>query len=384
MRAMQKRTFAAGDADISFISFALPEADAGAALVEAFAQCDREVGLRNVVRQTFFPSSEADVQQIQRAVAEAYGAVKPATSYVFQPPADGLALSAELWALSPGAAVRQQDHVTTASVGGATWGFVGGMGAGEDEAPYEGILRVLGEAARELERAGLEFGQVVRTWYYMGDILGSGPKGTRYDQANRARNEFYRDKWPDLRLCPASTGIGMRTRGMALECLALDGPAEAMRVVWIDNPLQTPPHLYETPGPRDSNPSFSRAAAVRFPEWTILFISGTASIRGSRVLHPDDPAAQTEVTVENIAALIGGDNLAGNYEFSQGATLDDVQQFRVYVKRPGDLQPVRDCCRRHFPDVPATYVVADVCRPEWLVEIEGVAAFAPGGKAEGK
>ena len=108
----------------------------------------------------------------------------------------------------------------------------------------------------------------------------------------------------------------------------------------------------------------------------MFFVSGTASIRGSDVVCLDDPEAQTRITIENIATLMGEDNLVGNYALPRGASLDDMMQYRVYVKRPDDLDVIRDCCRRHLPEVPHAYLVADVCRPECLVEIEGVAAFA--------
>jgi hypothetical protein len=47
------------------------------------------------------------------------------------------------------------------------------------------------------------------------------------------------------------------------------------------------------------------------------------------------------------------------------------------VKRPGDFLACKAICDRHFPRVPATYSVADVCRPELLVEIEAVALLPP-------
>jgi hypothetical protein len=46
---------------------------------------------------------------------------------------------------------------------------------------------------------------------------------------------------------------------------------------------------------------------------------------------------------------------------------------RVYVKRPEDYARVRAVCEQRLGTVPATYVVADVCRPDLLVEIEGIA-----------
>jgi len=384
MVRVAKKTFQTCDGGITFINFHVPADEYPGALHEALLACDREVGRENIARQTFFLARQADQQEIERVVARTYGQAGPVTTCVFQPPAGGHVLSAELWAFSPGAVTSRQRHVTLATLGGVVWGFVGGMEAGEGETSHDGVHGVLSRVQQELERVGLEFGQFVRTWFYIGNILSSEKDETRYDGANRARNEFYRDKWPDLHLSPASTGIGMATDRFAFEGFVLNAAREAMEITSIDNPLQTPPHLYAMLLNSDRHPSFSRAAAVRFCDSVLLFVSGTASIRGSEVLCKGDPEAQVEITMENIATLIGADNLVEKYGFPRGATFDDLQQFRVYVKRPSDVDIVCDCCRRHFPEVPATYVIADVCRPDFLMEIEAVAAFKlDEGKAGG-
>jgi len=56
-----------------------------------------------------------------------------------------------------------------------------------------------------------------------------------------------------------------------------------------------------------------------------------------------------------------------------GATLDDMALMRVYIKRQEDYAVVRDLCQARLGETPVVYTVADVCRPELLVEIEGIA-----------
>lgn len=376
MRLTPKKSFSICDAEITFLTFEVQGVPCRAQLLEALAECDRLVGLGNVARQTFFLSQEVDPAEVMATIEQVYDRPAPATSYVHQPPAGGHALSCELWAFSPEARVQRGEHVTSVFTRTATWGFVGGMEIAEAEAPGKGVSRILGEAQHELHRTGLTLAHMVRTWYYIGDILGTGERETPYDRFNAARNEVYSNNWPDLCRSPASTGIGMGTHRIAFEGLLLSCEGNGSGVSWIDNPLQTPPYLYKDQARPDCNPSFSRAAAVRFANAVVLFISGTASIRGSDVISPEDPEAQTRITIENMATLIGSDNLVDGHGFSRGATLDDMQGFRVYLKRPEDLDVVRDCCRRHLPPVPHTYIVADVCRAGLLVEIEGVAAFA--------
>jgi enamine deaminase RidA (YjgF/YER057c/UK114 family) len=106
---------------------------------------------------------------------------------------------------------------------------------------------------------------------------------------------------------------------------------------------------------------------------TTLFISGTASITQSETRHPGEVVAQTNETIENIAALISEENLSRHGLPGRGAKLHDLSVARVYVKRPEDYPAVRLVCAKRLAGVPINYLVADVCRPDLLVEIEGIA-----------
>ena len=51
-----------------------------------------------------------------------------------------------------------------------------------------------------------------------------------------------------------------------------------------------------------------------------------------------------------------------------------VAKLRVYVKRPQDYPVIRKVCeKRCGTNLPVIYVVADVCRSDLLVEMEGLA-----------
>ena len=103
------------------------------------------------------------------------------------------------------------------------------------------------------------------------------------------------------------------------------------------------------------------------------WISGTASIVGSESRHSGDIEKQTQQTINNIERLISRDNFAAHGVAGAGAELEDVAKVRVYLKRPEDLAKCHAICTRRFGTTPAIYAVADVCRPELLVEIEGIA-----------
>ena len=47
--------------------------------------------------------------------------------------------------------------------------------------------------------------------------------------------------------------------------------------------------------------------------------------------------------------------------------------FIVYVRDPGDYSLARRTMRERFGDAPFEVVVAPVCRPAWLIEVEGLA-----------
>jgi enamine deaminase RidA (YjgF/YER057c/UK114 family) len=113
--------------------------------------------------------------------------------------------------------------------------------------------------------------------------------------------------------------------------------------------------------------------ALLLGHYTTIWVSGTASIVNSESRHPDNVEKQTEQTIDNIERLITPDNFGFHGVEGAGASLHDLAKIRVYLRRPQDLSKCQAVCQRRFGRVPAIYAVADICRPELLVEIEGVA-----------
>jgi enamine deaminase RidA (YjgF/YER057c/UK114 family) len=118
---------------------------------------------------------------------------------------------------------------------------------------------------------------------------------------------------------------------------------------------------------RDYAVTFERGTRVAYADRAHHFISGTASIdRDGEVLHVGDVVKQLERCVLNVEALLS----------SGGAKLEDMQHLIVYLRDPTDYARVTGLLGESFPGVPTVVVQGAVCRPEWLVEIEGV-AIAP-------
>ena len=115
---------------------------------------------------------------------------------------------------------------------------------------------------------------------------------------------------------------------------------------------------------QDYNVTFERATRIAYADRAHLMISGTASIDGAgRVVHPGDVLRQLDRALENVAALLR----AGD------AGLNALMHLIVYLRDPADYWRVRAALAERLPDVPAVFVQGRVCRPDWLVEIEGIA-----------
>ena len=53
--------------------------------------------------------------------------------------------------------------------------------------------------------------------------------------------------------------------------------------------------------------------------------------------------------------------------------------MRVYIKRREDYAKTKAVCEERLGELPAVYAIADICRPDLLVEIEGIAFSCPQG-----
>ncbi|MFP4057512.1 MAG: Rid family hydrolase [Candidatus Brocadiia bacterium] len=339
-----------------------------------------------IVRQTIFVRDAAHIPACRQLIGEFYGPELPATDYVVQPPCEDKLLAIEAWGVSrkhgPLAIERVSEHLVVLRHSGIAWAHCAGM-LPRTEAPgvHERALSAFARLRETLASQGFGFDQVVRTWLYLGDIVGEEDGTQRYKELNRARADFYQDVSflaaytpPSLNgaVYPASTGIGASDRDLRMSAVALASDRRDLVVVPLENPLQTSAFRYaERYSPH--SPKFSRAMAIVGRRNAAILISGTASIVESEVHHLGDVEAQTRQTLDNVEALIARENLQRRGIHGLGASLGDLVLARVYIKRPEDYAAVRAVCERRLGDLPTVYAVADVCRPELLVEIEGVA-----------
>ena len=118
-----------------------------------------------------------------------------------------------------------------------------------------------------------------------------------------------------------------------------------------------------------STPKFERAKLIETERGACCFVSGTAAIRGEESIDATSVTQQTIKTIENIQYLVSKENLV-----RFGAKPYDLNYARlqVFVKNAEDYDAVRAVVEKCYPQVPTIYTVADVCRRELLVEIEGI------------
>jgi enamine deaminase RidA (YjgF/YER057c/UK114 family) len=318
----------------------------------------------------------------------------PATSYVPQPPCEEALVAVEVLALGQGREKvrieRVSDQLLLTHQDGRTWIYAD-QAVPLTSAPgvYEKTICSFQYLRRLLPRGGARLDQVLRTWLYLGGIVDDDGPVQRYKELNRARADVYEGVPflterlpvdPEGPVFPASTGIGTGGRSLTLSAVALLSDEEDVVAVPLENPRQTSAFAYAARYSPQS-PKFSRGMAVVEGSDTTLFISGTASITNSETRHIGDVAAQTHESLENIAALISEENLTRHGLPGQGTTLEGLAVARAYIKRREDYPGVRQVCEQRLPGVPITYLVADVCRPNLLVELEGI-AFSHGSASQ--
>ena len=161
-----------------------------------------------------------------------------------------------------------------------------------------------------------------------------------------------------------ASAIGVTGSDLSIHCFAMAQPG-----THLENPRQTPAWQYSTRyGPLP--PCFSRATVVTLRDRRHLLIGGTASVVGEDSTHAGDLSGQLDETLFNIESLVR----TANGSPACDAPLKRLVDLRVYVTDATQAGPVARIVAEQCPRARALdIVVAEVCRRELLIEIEGLA-----------
>ena len=216
-----------------------------------------------------------------------------------------------------------------------------------------------------LESESFVVSDIARQWNYIDHITAVNGGIQNYQLFNDARSDFYATAdWSNG--YPAATGIGCDAGGVMVMVYAVKGSKGADCP--IDNPLQIPAHKYSgkvlASGKEvvRTTPKFERGRLLG----DVVFVSGTAAIKGEASEFSDDACVQAKETIDVVEHLVEPSNISKD---CSGFRFD---LMRVYVRRTQDMETVRDVFTAHFKNIPIHFLIADICRPELLLELEGI------------
>ncbi len=334
---------------------------------------------KRIYKVNFFSDSASsdDYSNLKKSVEENISRRFPAPvicSLIAQPPVNRSVL-AEAFFYDD----SQWEHKLCLTENGAGIAFErGGAGilVGQVQANSAGACSTNAKAAFQsmntlLEEAGFPLHTVIRQWNYIENILGYDSNKQRYQEFNNVRSAFYGDSFKAAGF-PAATGIGIKHGGVVIEFVAVNAP-EAVSLP-IDNPQQVAAHSYSPEvlaGERHipkSTPKFERARYLELFGRQQLFISGTASIRGEKTAAVGNPGEQTRITIENIQRLYSDERI---HRIAGNNVQPKYGHARVYLKNREDFAVVKKTFKAFYGSLPVAYLLADVCRDDLLVEIEG-------------
>ena len=234
--------------------------------------------------------------------------------------------------------------------------------AGSDTGPASAAgqtREIFADLIATLARAGGTLrDHCVRTWIYVKDV------DVFYKDMVESRRElFERQGLTAETHYIASTGIeggcAHRYDLVAMDAYSILGLAPKQMSYLNDFDRLCPTRNYGV--------TFERGTRIAYADRSHHFISGTASIDGTgAVVHRGHVLRQLERTLDNVEALLN----------SGRAGLGDMMHLTVYLRDPADFPRVEGYLSERFRGLPMLIVEGAVCRPEWLIEVEGVAAVA--------
>lgn len=295
---------------------------------------------------------------------------KPLVSYIAQKPRDSQLAAEAIYLTDTDASIEHHERYILLSDGTCREIITEGIVPHDiSMTAFEQSMEIFSTIGDILRSNGFVPSDIYRQWNYIQHITAGNDGSQNYQEFNDARSIFYSScEWPGG--YPAATGIGTSAGGIMIEFCAIKGENIANKA--IDNPLQIAAHAYSQNVldgkvieelKERTTPKFERARLLG----TTVYISGTAAIKGEKSNYSTSTVEQTAETMEIMDRLVSKENIPAE---NNGSKYDIL---RVYIKRACDIGAAKAFMDTHYPTASKHYLVADICRPELLVEIEGIA-----------
>ena len=278
-----------------------------------------------------------------------------ALSVVEQPPLDGTKVA--MWVyLQKGVQTKTLSNgIYEVSHGGYRHLWMAGACNQASNSEYQMRLLFNDYVMQLLENGCSLADNCIRTWLFVQNV------DVNYAGVVKARNEvFVTQNLTDKTHFIASTGIAGRHANpkvfVQMDAYAVDG-LQKEQIHY----LYAPTHLNPT---YEYGVSFERGTFVDYGDRRHVFISGTASINNKgEIMYPGDVRKQTERMWENVETLLK----------EADCGFEHVGHLLVYLRDIADYTVVKDMFDKRFPNIPKVFLLAPVCRPGWLVEMECMA-----------
>ncbi len=255
--------------------------------------------------------------------------------------------------------------------GAVTCGHDGALRYARDDALLFGAIEldetadgIEGAAEAAYARIGAFIGAVdhphlLRLWNYLDAITEGEGDDERYRRfsVGRSRGLGALDRYP------AATAIGRRG-GLGRAMLQVYFLAAREPGYAIENPRQVSAYRYPRQyGPQP--PSFARGMVA---QGLPLMISGTASVVGHATAHAGRMRAQLDETLTNLDSLLA---VARGHDAALSPAFGARSVLKAYVRDPADAPRARARLAERLPGVEPLLLVADICRRDLLIEIDG-------------
>ena len=316
---------------------------------------DTELQNAVVVSARCFLSDAANQQE--QTANQITGLLDCPISYVKQPPLDGSKLA--LWLqLLTGVTVGNDGLSFCEHNGYKHYHIVNGQDQNTKvkDTSYQQTIQLLEVYEEQLKERNFTLERdCIRTWFFLRDI------DENYQGFVEARKEiFQRNGLNNNTHYIASTGIEGGAVNPQIKVLM-----ESYVISGLDKKqiqiLYAKDHLSST---YEYGVTFERGVYVDYGDRRRVYLSGTASIDNKgQIMYPGDIEGQVRRMWDNVEALLK----------EAECTFDDMMQMIVYLRDMADYQYVKKMYDQKFPGIPQIIVLAPICRPGWLVEMECIA-----------